>query len=134
MLFAPVIRRAAPQTAHRTVDQSLERFLQSAACAAHPQATAQSGITAYTVDQDETTYTLNLDIPGLAREHISIGIEGAVVRIDSLADAPRKLKAVFELPQDIDTTTSTAKLENGVLTLKLGKLVPVSKITALAIN
>jgi HSP20 family protein len=38
------------------------------------------------------------------------------------------------LPQDIDVSASEAKLENGVLTLKLGKLVPVSQASQLQIN
>lgn len=130
MLFAPVIRRAASHPSQRAVDQSFERFFHNAAFSAP----AQTGTKGYTVDQDETTYTLNIDVPGVAREHLSIGIEGAVVRIESLTDAPRKVKAAFELPQDIDTTASSAKLENGVLTLKLGKLVPVSKVTTLTVN
>jgi HSP20 family protein len=77
---------------------------------------------------------LTLDVPGLAKEHLTIGIEGAVVRIDSLADAPRSFKAAYELPQDIDATASQAKLELGVLTLKLGKKAPVSNVSSLSIN
>ena len=124
MLFTPVIRRAPAHSslsAHAAVDPSFERFFRGASFSA-------------TVEQDETTHTLTIDVPGVAREHISIGIEGAVVRIESLADAPRKVKCAFELPQDIDTTTSFAKLENGVLTLKLAKLAPVSKVTPLTVN
>jgi HSP20 family protein len=57
-----------------------------------------------------------------------------VVRIESKADAKRQFKAAYELPQDIDTATSEAKLENGVLTLKLGKRAPVSNVQTLTIN
>jgi HSP20 family molecular chaperone IbpA len=73
-------------------------------------------------------------VPGLAREDLAISIEGAVLRIDSKAEAKRQFKAAYELPQDIDVATSEAKLENGVLTLKLGKLVPVSQAAQLQIN
>jgi HSP20 family molecular chaperone IbpA len=38
------------------------------------------------------------------------------------------------LPQDIDTALSEAKLENGVLNLKLAKKVPVSNATELSIQ
>jgi len=57
-----------------------------------------------------------------------------VLRIESKAEAKRQFKAAYELPQDIDVAASEAKLENGVLTLKLGKLVPVSQATQLQIN
>ena len=57
-----------------------------------------------------------------------------MVRIDSKAEAKRQFKAAYELPQDIDVAASEAKLENGVLTLKLGKLAPVSQASQLQIN
>ena len=52
----------------------------------------------------------------MAREQLTIGIEGQVVRIETQADAARQYKAAYELPQDIDAAASAAKLENGVLT------------------
>jgi HSP20 family protein len=86
------------------------------------------------VEQDDKSWTLSLDVPGLSREDLSISIEGAVVRIDSKAEAKRQFKAAYELPQDIDVAASSAKLENGVLTLKLGKLVQASQASQLQIN
>ncbi|WP_237288527.1 Hsp20 family protein [Variovorax sp. PAMC 28711] len=77
---------------------------------------------------------LSLDVPGLSREDLTIGIEGAVVRIESKADAKRAVRAAYEFPLAIDTSVSEARLENGVLTLKLGKLLPVSNVTQLPIN
>ncbi len=86
------------------------------------------------MEQDDKSWTLSLDVPGFAREDLAISIEGAVLRIESKAEAKRQFKAAYELPQDIDVAASEAKLENGVLTLKLGKLVPVSQATQLQIN
>jgi HSP20 family protein len=40
----------------------------------------------------------------------------------------------IELPQDIDASSSVAKLENGVLTLTLAKKQPVDTTTRLTIN
>jgi HSP20 family molecular chaperone IbpA len=45
----------------------------------------------------------------------------------------RKYRAAYEFPQEIDTALSEARLENGVLTLKLAKKVPVSTATELNI-
>ncbi|MEO7106201.1 MAG: Hsp20/alpha crystallin family protein, partial [Rhodoferax sp.] len=87
---------------------------------------------AYT--QDETSFTLTLDMPGIAKEQLSIAIEGAVVRISSKEGAARQYNAAYELPLEIDTATSEAKLENGVLTLKLVKKVPVSNAAELTIQ
>jgi HSP20 family molecular chaperone IbpA len=88
----------------------------------------------FKVEQDEKSWTVTLDVPGLAKEDLSIGIDGAIVRIESKAEAKRQFKAAYELPQEIDAQASEAKLENGVLTLKLGKLVPVSNVKELTIN
>lgn len=89
---------------------------------------------AATVEDGEKAYSLQLDVPGLAKEQLDIGIEGDVVRISSKAEAPRSVKAAWRFPLEIDTPASTAKLENGVLTLTLAKKIPVSKVTQLAIN
>jgi HSP20 family protein len=86
------------------------------------------------VDSDETSITLTLDVPGLSKEQLTIGIEGRVVRIASKDDAPRSFKAAYKVASEIDASKSEAKLENGVLTLKLGKVAPASRETVLAIN
>lgn len=133
MFFTPVIRHAAHHVHNnnlRSLDRSLERFLSDAV--ATP--VRQAGVAAHAFEQDESSFTLRLDVPGVPKEHLSIGIEGAVVRVESIADAPRQIKAAYELPQEIDATASEAKLEHGVLTLKLGKKVPVSNVTTLAVN
>jgi HSP20 family protein len=104
--------------------RAAERFLDEALFTARQQA--------YT--QDDTTFSLTLDMPGIAKEQLSISIEGAVVRISSKEGAARKYRAAYELPQEVDTTASAAKLENGVLTLTLVKKVPVSNAAELPIN
>jgi HSP20 family protein len=105
---------------------SLERFMSDALRAGRNQPA--------TFTQDDTTFTLSFDVPGVTREDLSIALEGAVVRITSKEGAARNYRAAYELPQEIDTTQSQAKLENGVLTLKLAKLVPVSTATELPIQ
>ena len=125
MLFAPVIRRTSAPSL-RSADLAFERFFNGSL-----QAPAAKN---YSFEQNDNSFILQLDVPGLGKEQVTVGIEGAVVRIDSLADAPRQFKAAYELPQDIDAAASSAKLENGVLTLTLHKLAPQSKTTALAIH
>lgn len=92
------------------------------------------GTQAATVEDGEKAYSLQLDVPGLTKEQLDIGIEGDVVRITSKADAPRTVKAAWRFPLEIDVASSTAKLENGVLTLTLGKKVPVSNVATLTIQ
>jgi HSP20 family molecular chaperone IbpA len=125
MLFTPVIRRSAFVPSLRSLDRFFDEAVQA------PSTRANS---AARIEQDEKAYTLSFDVPGVTREQLSIGIEGNVVRLESLPEAARQYKAAYELPQDIDAATSVAKLENGVLTLKLAKVQPESRVTKLTIN
>jgi HSP20 family protein len=114
------------RNAYSPVGRSLERFLD--------EALQTSRHKAGSFEQDDTTFTLTFDVPGIAKDQLAIGIEGSVVRIESKEGAPRQYKAAYELPQEIDATASEAKLDNGVLTLKLVKVVPVSKVSSLTIQ
>ena len=106
--------------------RSLERYLDDALQGARqPQ-------TSYT--QDETSFTLSLDMPGIAKDQLSIAIEGNIVRISSKEGAQRNYRTAYELPQELDTALSEAKLENGVLALKLAKKVPVKNVTDLTVH
>ncbi len=117
MLFVPVIRRSAFTPSLRAFD----RFFADSA-------PAEQAAT------DDQPLELSFDVPGVSREQLSIGIEGNVIRIETLPEARRQYKAAYELPQDIDVSKSEARLENGVLTLKLAKVLPESKAVKLAIN
>ena len=85
MIFAPVIRRAAYAQAPRSADQALQRFLMGTL--ADPAAARSAA--GCTVTQDDKATTLQLDVPGLAREQLQISIEGNVVRLQSVEGAPR---------------------------------------------
>ena len=125
MLFAsthPALRRNVYAQANR----SLERFLNEA------RADASQPSTQY--KQHDAAFHLTLDMPGIAKEQLSISIEGAIVRIQSREGAARQYRAAYELPLDIDASLSEATLENGVLTLKLAKKVPLSQATEIRIN
>ena len=126
MFFATTAQPQLRRTPYAGSSNTLDRFLSDALQSARHQSTA------YT--HDDTSYTLTLDVPGIAKDQLSIAIEGAVVRINSKEGAPRGYRAAYELPQEVDTGLSEAKLENGVLTLKLVKKVPVSNATELTIS
>lgn len=89
---------------------------------------------AVTLEQDDTSTTLRFDVPGVTREQLSIGIEGDVVRIQSLDGAPRQYRMAYQLPQAIEVASSSAKLEHGVLTVRLVRQAPQSRVTELAIH
>jgi HSP20 family molecular chaperone IbpA len=107
--------------------RSLDRFLNETLAAT----TARDPGTQFKAEDKH--WELSIDVPGVAREQLAIAIEGAVVKIETVQDAPRQYRKVYEFAQDIDPAASSAKLENGVLTLTLAKLVPASKAATLAI-
>jgi HSP20 family molecular chaperone IbpA len=116
MLFAPALRTRAYAPA-RSFDRGFERFLAESFFAP-----ASTGVK---VEQDEQAWTVSLDVPGVTREQLTIDVDGAVVRVATVEDAPRRYQAAYELPAEIDAAATSAKLENGVLTLALGKKKPV---------
>ncbi|MBA2963616.1 MULTISPECIES: Hsp20/alpha crystallin family protein [Ramlibacter] len=119
MFLAPVVRTRATAPALRSFDRSFERFVNDAFFGNGPSQ-------GFGLTQDDKAWTVTLDLPGVAREDLAIDIDGAVVRIQTKADAKRQYKAAYELPQEIDVDATSAKLENGVLTLSLAKKQPVN--------
>jgi HSP20 family molecular chaperone IbpA len=116
MFYAPALRTRAYVPA-RSFDRSFERFL--AESFFRP---AHGGVK---VEQNDEAWTVTLDVPGVAREHLTIDVDGSVARVQTVKDAPRRYQAAYELPAEIDADATSAKLENGVLTLSLGKKKPV---------
>ena len=126
MFFAPVIRTRAVAPSFRSFDRSFERFVN--------EAFFNPGTQAVNVQQDDKAWTVTLDLPGVTREELAIATEGNVVRIETKPEASRQYKAAYELPQEIDVDASTARLENGVLTLTLAKQAPVSNVRQIEVK
>jgi len=98
--------------------------------------TAPSLLPPVDIFEDAGGITLLADLPGVAREDLSIGVDGRSLTIE----APLKLgeassltavyaevranhfRRSFELSSDLDTGKIDAGLRNGVLTLRIPKL------------
>jgi HSP20 family protein len=126
MFFAPVVRTRAQAPAFRSFDRSFERFVNDAFFTDAQRA--------FKVEQDDKAWTVTLDAPGIAKDELSINIEGNIVRLETKPQAKRQLKAAYELPQEIDVDATSAKLENGVLSLVLAKKQPVSNARTIAVK
>lgn len=89
------------------------------------------------IREDGGAYTVQAEIPGVGKDDIHVGVDGAVVTISAEVkqqDQQTKDEKVlrteryygsvsrsFQLPQDVDSSACKAKYENGVLTLSLPK-------------
>ena len=118
----PNLRRSVYGPALR----SLDRFLDDAVAVAKNAGTQ--------LKEEEKHWELSIDVPGVSRDQLNIAIECATVRVTTVEGAPREYRKAYEFAQEVDTAASHAKLENGVLTLTLAKLVPQSKATNLNID
>jgi HSP20 family protein len=87
----------------------------------------------YSVDGDKAAYTICVELPGVKKEHVSIGLDSDVLTIHAkrTSSAPPGSKTLHrELVEDdftlrlklntpVDENKLAAKLEHGVLTLTL---------------
>lgn len=88
------------------------------------------------VAETDTGYTLSFDLPGMAKNHVTVSVDGRSVSVeasagdDAVADASRviyrerrvpRFARTVTLPTEVDHAASQARFENGVLTLTLVK-------------
>jgi len=131
----PVHRLAAPQISRyfdRFFDDAFERV--------------DSRTPALDVSETDTTYTLTFEVPGVSRDQLKVTAQGRRVTVETVTqtdtapaadqaktDAPRVLyrernavryARTVSLPSEVDQASSSAKFENGVLTLTLAKKLP----------
>lgn len=86
--------------------------------------------------EDDTCYTLKADLPGMGKNDFSVTVENGVLSIEGekrgaqkdqkdkyyhLECSYGKFKRSFSLPEEVNADSIEARLENGVLELKLPK-------------
>jgi HSP20 family protein len=97
------------------------------------------------VKEDEKSYTVNAELPGVKKEEIQVSIDGNQVAIGAEVRRQKeekqgekvlhterrygKVYRAFALPQDVDQERAEAKYENGVLELTLPKKAAASTRT-----
>lgn len=85
------------------------------------------------IHESEDAFTLEADVPGVTRDGLEISLDrneltllarrqpSRTGTVHYRESSPREFRRVFELNPEIDTDKITARVENGVLTLRLGK-------------
>ncbi len=126
MFFAPAIRNESGVPALSRTNDVFERFMSDIFGGFRSPWQA--------MEEDDSSWTVTMDLPGVAREHLSVTTEGRVVRIETTPEAKRQIKGVYEMPQPIRPDGCEAKLENGVLTLKLAKQEPATPGRQIPVN
>lgn len=116
----------------RLFDETFDRLFQASG-------SGDAGVRspALDVSESERAYTVQMDLPGVAKDAVKIAIEGRRVSVEAQTvpspekkDGERVLHRErtatsyarsFTLPSDIDQAESQARLDQGVLTLTLAK-------------
>lgn len=127
----------------RDLDAVVDRFFRS------PSLNAASA-PALDVEQTDKGYSVTLDLPGVAKEDVKVTIDGKRVTVEARSSesnaaqadsgkrlvyrerSARRFARSFTLPEALDQSASSAKLDHGVLTLSLTKLAP--SVSAIAVN
>jgi HSP20 family protein len=97
------------------------------------------------VKEDDKTYLVNAEIPGVKKDEIQVSIDGNQVAISAEVKCYKeekqgekvlrterrygKVYRAFALPQDVDQDKAQARYENGVLELTLPKKAAASTRT-----
>lgn len=134
-MFLVPVNRSSSELARcfdRLFDDTFDRFFGSSG-------TAPAALRSPALDVAETDsgYTVELDLPGVGRDQIKVTIDGRQVSVSAQAQREETRKEgervihrersassfvrSFTLPEPIDQEASSAKLDNGVLTLELTK-------------
>jgi HSP20 family protein len=140
MFIVPLPRSAALASAYLFDTARAARFSDNARAARRSPAVD--------IAETDAAYTVTLDMPGVAKDDVKVSIEGR--RVDIEAQTPQaaqpqdsqrivyreraasRYARSFTLPSELDQAQSTAKLENGVLSLTLAKRAKAS--TRIQIN
>lgn len=110
MFFAPAIRRDASLSPVGS-DLGFERFMDH----------MLRGFDGLGLEEDDKSWNLSLDVPGVPKEHLEVSLSGNRVLVQTTGEAKRQYKLAYELPGEVDVEATEAHLADGVLTLRLGK-------------
>lgn len=136
MFIVPITRHNSQlgRSVERLFDAQFFDRLQTPACRTE---STPARAPAIDVLETEAGYTVQLDMPGVAKDAVKITIEGKRVTVSAEAAAGTEKKdgerliyseraatsyaRSFKLPAELNEAEASAKLEHGVLTLTLAK-------------
>ncbi|MEO7100605.1 MAG: Hsp20/alpha crystallin family protein [Luteolibacter sp.] len=81
--------------------------------------------------ESEDAWIIRLDLPGFAKEEVSLTVTDNILKLDAETPPDRPFGGKFErrwkLGEAIDQSALSARLENGVLEVRLAKKTPVEE-------
>jgi HSP20 family protein len=114
MFFAPALKSNAMMAPTQgNSDLGFERFMRDTFGSLMP------GF--HDMEEDDKSWTLHIDVPGVPREQLRVQIAGDTLEVETDKDCKRQLRMSWQLPAEIDAERTEARLQDGVLTLRLAK-------------
>lgn len=89
----------------------------------YPASSSSGNGLTYRCDASDTGMMISVDLPGVARSDASITIEGNRITVEYVQRGVTK-KQHFTVRDDYDLPSTIAKLEHGVLELRIGRVSP----------
>lgn len=75
----------------------------------------------FATSENDTSYILTLELPGFKQSHLDIELEDYVLSVLAKKDGAEVSESV-DLPIDADVEKIEAKIEDGILTITVGKI------------
>jgi len=95
---------------------------------AHPV----NDVVQYAIRSDENEYVLEVAVPGMSREEVVVDVEEGVMSVTTKSvnqsRLVRNFARRFVVTKDADPTALSAKLENGILTVRAPRIKPLKKV------
>lgn len=99
----------------------------------NPKNTYFSNYQQYRWSEDEKTYTIEMAVPGLKKDELTVKVEEDVLNLEiqTKNSFVNPFQITRTLPGNTNIDEMTAKVENGILILTLPKNIPPPKKTRL---
>lgn len=86
----------------------------------------------YHQQTNENEHIIEVPLVGLTREDVTVDVQDGVLTVSAKTNANsrfvRNFKQSWNLTKDSDTEAVTAKLENGLLSVRIPRVKPVKKV------
>jgi HSP20 family protein len=140
-----LIKRFDPVREFQELQETFERMnrlFNVVGTQVEPQAPRVDFVPAVNTREADDAYYLEVDVPGVKKEDISIDVEDNALRISGERKLEKsrvddefyrveslygKFERVFNLPEDVDPSKIEAEMEDGVLYIKIPKKQTVEK-------
>lgn len=98
-----------------------------------PVTGAASWVAPLAYHEDEDGFTVTVDVPGVAEQDLDVTVSAAGLSVSGKREGRGEFHHELRLPESVDPQQTEARLDSGVLTIRLGRR-PETKPRKIAIQ